>query len=258
MPEKTSHPHGSFSWADLATSDVEGATSFYTGLFDWDVEDLPIEPEGSYSMFRINGKDVAAASQGGPEQGPPHWNAYITVDDVDKTTEQAKELGANVLAEPFDVMGLGRMSIAQDPAGAAFCLWQGTTNIGAQLMDEVGSLTWFECGTSNMKAAEKFYTELFSWTTQPMGSEPPYTMFSRGDKQEAGFYELAGEMASIPPNWTVYFLVADCAASAEKAKELGGNLIVPPQDIPGFGKFSLIADPQGAAFGIYEAGRAQS
>lgn len=255
MPEMTSHAHGSFSWADLSTSDVGGAKTFYTGLFGWEVEDLPVEPEGSYSMFRVGGKDVAAASLGGPDQGPPRWNAYITVDDVDKTTEQARELGANVLAPPFDVMGLGRMSVLQDPAGAAVSLWQAKTNIGSQLMDEVGSLTWFECGTSDMSKAESFYTELFGWGTQPMGSEPLYTIFTRGEEQEAGLYELAGEMASIPPNWTVYFLVADVQGSTDKAKQLGGNIIVEPQDIPGFGKFSLITDPQGAAFGIYQRGQ---
>jgi hypothetical protein len=54
----------------------------------------------------------------------------------------------------------------------------------------------------------------------------------------------------VPPHWLVYFAVADCDASTERAHELGATVKVPPSDIPGVGRFSMLADPQGAGFAV--------
>jgi uncharacterized protein len=56
----------------------------------------------------------------------------------------------------------------------------------------------------------------------------------------------------VPPHWMVYFQTTDVDATANKAKSLGANLLVPPMDIPNVGRFSVIADPQGAAFALYK------
>jgi predicted enzyme related to lactoylglutathione lyase len=57
-------------------------------------------------------------------------------------------------------------------------------------------------------------------------------------------------MKQVPSNWVVYFGVSDCDAAADQIKKLGGNVIVPPMDIPGVGRFAMATDPQGAAFAI--------
>ena len=59
MGERTSHAPGTFSWVDLATSDPDGAKAFYRRLFGWQYEDVA-GAGGMYTMFRIDGKDVAA------------------------------------------------------------------------------------------------------------------------------------------------------------------------------------------------------
>src|SRR4051812_45801405 len=114
MGVRTKFEPGTFSWVDLATTDPEGAKSFYGSLFGWEAQDMPTDDDGgTYTMNFIEGKPVSAISeqmQGQREQGvPPMWNSYITVDDVDLVSARAKELGATVFMEPFEVLDVGRM-----------------------------------------------------------------------------------------------------------------------------------------------------
>ena len=80
MGERTSHPPGTLSWAELATSDADAAKSFYTAVFGWDYDDNPIPDGGVYSMAKRDGKYVAALFT---QQDPPHWNCYVTVASAD-------------------------------------------------------------------------------------------------------------------------------------------------------------------------------
>ena len=116
MGERDSYEHGTFSWTDLATPDAQASKDFYGGLFGWDFEDNPIPDDGVYVMARIDGRAAGAMFE--TTDRHPAWASYVTVDDLDGTTARARELGANVLAEPFDVMDVGRMSTIQDPTGA--------------------------------------------------------------------------------------------------------------------------------------------
>ena len=115
MGERTSHAPGTFSWVDLSTSDPADAKRFYGGLFGWTFDDLPVGDGIVYTMCLIDGKSVCAISAQQEQersQGiPPHWNNYVTVEDVDASTAKAKELGGNVIVEPFDVLDAGRMSV---------------------------------------------------------------------------------------------------------------------------------------------------
>ena len=151
MGERTSHPPGTISWADLATSDQEGAKEFYGGMFGWEYEDMPAGEGVTYSMAKLRGRTVAAIS---PQQAderkqgiPPHWNVYVTVEDVDASARKVGEAGGQVLAGPFDVFDAGRMAVIADPAGAALCLWQPGTNIGAEFVNGPGAMTWADCAT---------------------------------------------------------------------------------------------------------------
>jgi predicted enzyme related to lactoylglutathione lyase len=258
--ERTSYETGTFSWADLSTTDPDAAKRFYAGLFGWELDDTPAGEGMTYTMCRIGGKDACAISaqmQQERDQGiPPHWNSYITVANVDEATARAKELGAQVLAPPFDVMDAGRMAVLQDPTGAVFQVWQPKRHAGAKILREPGSLCWTELATRDTAAAKKFYTSLFGWkekTSTDAGMT--YTEFSVDNTPGAGMMEMNAQMAGVPPHWLPYFQVADCDASANKARELGGVFLVPPSDIPNVGRFSVIRDPQGAAFAIFKPAR---
>jgi hypothetical protein len=255
MPEFTSHVPGTFCWPELATTDQKGAVAFYRGLFGWDVVESPVGPGMTYSMFNIKGKGVGAAAMLQPadrDHGvPPHWNNYISVANADDTVKRAVALGGSVLAPAFDVMDAGRMAVLQDPTGAAFCVWQPVKHFGAALLGEPGSLCWTELATRDTKGAEKFYTSLFGWTSKvAVGGGMAYTEFANNGTPLAGMMELTPEYGPMPPFWMPYFCVADCDATAAKAKSLGARLHVPPRDIPGTGRFSVLGDPQGAGFSI--------
>jgi len=108
MGERTGYTPGTFSWTDLTTTDQEGAKAFYSGLFGWVAEDLPVGDDVYYSIQRKDGKDVAAIS---PQQeaqreagAPPTWNSYVSVESADVVADRAKGLGATIVAPPFDVM----------------------------------------------------------------------------------------------------------------------------------------------------------
>jgi predicted enzyme related to lactoylglutathione lyase len=259
LAEFASHTPGTFTWPELATSDQKAGVAFYRALFGWDLNEQPIGPTEVYSMFQMRGKAVGAGCTQQPDEKkmgiPPHWNSYVTVANVDDTTKKAESLGAKVLAPPFDVMDAGRMAVLQDPTGAVFEVWQANRSIGAQILNEPGALCWTELTTSDTKAAEAFYTGLFGWTPKHSspGAHMEYTEFSVGGVPSIGMMAKPKEMpAHIPSYWMPYFQVASCDASTAKAKELGGNVMVGPQDIPGTGRFTIVGDPQGAMFAVFE------
>jgi predicted enzyme related to lactoylglutathione lyase len=256
MQEAPTYAPGTFCWIELATSDNEAAKKFYSGLFGWSFIDNPMGPDMVYTILKLDGKDVGGLYKLMPDQTsqgvPPHWLSYVSVKSADETTAKAKQLGATILKEPFDVSDIGRMSVIQDPTGAVFALWQAGTNKGSQAVNVPNSFCWNELATPDTGKAGDFYSGLFGWgkQTNDMGGGMLYTMFANNDRPAGGMYTPTPEMGPIPPNWLVYFSVDDADAKAKKAGELGANIIVPPSDIPGVGRFSVIQDPQGAAFGI--------
>jgi predicted enzyme related to lactoylglutathione lyase len=246
-----SYPNGLFCWVDLATTDLEAAKTFYTGLFGWTFEDLPIDDVGSvYTMFQIEGHNVAAGNAMDPDtqaQGvPPFWSSYIKHDDVDAVAAKISAAGGTVMFPPMDVMEAGRMTVAQDPTGAMFGVWQPGSHIGADLVNIPNTLSWNELQTRDSEAALAFYSQVFGWAhdVDPTG----YITFKQDGRIHAGMMQMDESWGDIPSNWTVYFAVEDIEATAAKAKELGGNILVPPTSAGEVGTFSVIQDPQGGAF----------
>ncbi len=251
MAERDSYKPGAFSWAELLSNDTEGAKAFYTGVFDWSYEDNPVGEGGVYTMFSIDGRHVGALHAGQQEGMPPVWNSYVTVEDADSGTERAKELGATVLAGPFDVLEAGRMSVIQDPQGAVFSIWQPRDHPGAALVNAAGALTLNQLNTSDPDAAGGFYAGLFGWEVRQEESPGPryFGLYNDG-RLNAGMMDLP-EGSPAPPHWLVYFGSDDIDASAGRVAELGGQLLVPPMPIPA-GRIVVAQDPQGAIFALFE------
>ena len=134
MPEFTSHIQGTPSWAELTTSDYQGALTFYSALLGWEDEANEMSPGMYYHMQKLEGLEVAALYQQGDEekqQGvPPYWKVYFTVDDIRKSSEQAKESGASVIFGPMEVFDAGYAAILQDPQGAVLAFWRTKDYIG--------------------------------------------------------------------------------------------------------------------------------
>jgi len=249
MATKDGIAPGGFCWVELGTSDSEGAKAFYSSLFGWVPDDQPMGPGMTYTLLKHGGRDAAALYAFPPDQKgvPPHWMVYVSVASADDAAKKAEGLGAKVVMAPFDVAEHGRMAVLADPTGAHFSVWQSRKNKGLGVVDEPGAFCWGELATKDPAKAAPFYTALFGWGTKgdPKGA---YTEWTHGGLSIGGMLPITPEMGDMPPSWGVYFQVKACDAAVAQAKELGAKVMVEPRDIPGTGRFAVLADPQGAVF----------
>ncbi len=262
MPEITRHEPGMFSWADVMTTDAEGARAFYTGLFGWEPFDNPVGDGTFYTLFRKNGKNVCGMFEITPEmreQGAVTcWNAYVTVADVDATAAKALAQGATPIGEIMDVevqgAKLGRMSVAVDTGGAAFCVWQPMLHIGAEVMGEANTFVWAELYTHDAQASAAFYKAVFGWEPEAFEGAGgiPYTVYMSGGAPSGGMLQIQPEWGEVPPNWSVYFAVESIEAAIEKVPALGGRIVGPAQSVSQVGTFAPALDPQGGFLMLME------
>ena len=252
------HNPGSFTWIELGTTDQNAAKAFYTALFGWSVNDVDMGPAGVYTIFELEGRSVAAAytqSAGEKSMGvPPHWNLYMAVESTDAAVERVKELGGSVVMGPFDVNQDGRMAVALDTTGASFCLWQARNNIGIGLAGVEGTLCWADVFAGHGEGSEakstQFYSDLFGYRI--VHGDEGYTHLWNGEVPVGGVQNTSHVPPGVPPHWLIYILVNDCAAHTAKARELGGRVMVEPMEIEKTGYTSLIGDPQGAMFALFQ------
>lgn len=245
MYKVTKYPHGTFSWADCNSTDVVKTKSFYTALMGWEIEDIPMGGGLFYSFCKTDGETVTALSPMMAEmqaQGiPSHWSNYITVDDVDALIGKVKELGGQIIAEPFDVFDSGRMMAVQDPTGAMINFWQANNHIGAYMVNVPGAMTWNELITGDLEKAKEFYGKLLGWEYS-MDDANVYATILNNGRPNGGMMQMEGMM----PVWMVYFAVADIEDNVEKTKTLGGTVIRGVGEAAGVGRFAISSDPTGA------------
>ena len=238
---------GTFVWHEQVSSDPKQAQAFYTQLFGWGTE--VFKPgEIDYTMISSGGQThggFSTAMEGAP---PPHWLGHIRVENVEETIESVKNAGGKLAAGPFDMEEVGNMAIIADPQGAYVGIYQ-PYGAGA---DAEGVFVWDELGTTDADGAQRFYEEVFGWTTKDMGEDfGGYRIFDRPGGTGQGVAGLMqNQDATIPAAWTPYVGVEDTDACCAKAKELGASAVVEPMDVPTVGRFAILKDPQGAVFGI--------
>lgn len=255
MAVVTRHAPGTFCWAELATSDQPGATAFYTRLFGWANRDSPMPDGTTYTMLEMDGLPVGALYKIDPKNSPPgmppSWTAYLAVESADATAAKVKTNGGMVMAEPFDVMDFGRMAVCADSVGAVFAIWKAGTHPGLGRTQEPGALSWVQLNASDPGAAAMFYQSVFGWThrrdAMPQGGD--YVTWMLGDQPMGGGMPIPAGV-NAPAQWLLYFGASDVDATTTKAQQLGAKTLVPPTDIPGSGRFAVLADPQGAVFAV--------
>jgi len=238
-------------WVDLGSPDVQASRRFYEQLFGWQSEDMG-EEAGHYTMFSQKGKRTAAVGGLMNENQPTAWSTYLATNDAAATAKKVKDAGGQVLVEPFPVMEEGVMAVFMDPTGAAFSVWQPNKMGGADIYNTPVSLTWNELQTRDMDKAKAFYPKVFPYgvKSNDMPGGMQYTEFQIDGKSIAGGMPMAQQIPpSVPPHWLVYFAVDDTDATVKRAQELGGKVMAPAMDIPQ-GRFAVLTDPQGAAFGV--------
>ena len=235
---------GKFVWHEQVSSDPGQAQDFYTQLFGWGTEVFKAG-EVEYTMFSSGGQNhggFGKAMEGAP---PPHWLSHVAVENLEATIEKVKSAGGRLAAGPFEMSEVGRMAIVADPQGAYVGIYEPESDDPAP----EGVFVWDELGTTDVDSAQRFYEEVFGWTTSDMGPEyGGYRIFNRSETGIAGLMSLPEE--SMPAYWQPYVAVDDPDGTTAKAIELGASALMEPMDVPAVGRLAVLRDPQGATFGI--------
>lgn len=237
---------GKFVWFELLTQDIDKAMHFHDDLFGWRSSRVPMGDGEPYPMIH-NGEQAI----GGYRQGPPgvksHWVSYLSVPDVDAAHAAAVAGGRRIMLAPTNYGLAGRACAMADPTGASFCVWKGA---GGDPADDdktpAGGWFWNELWTSDDKTALAFYESMFGFTHEAMNMGPmTYYVLKAGGRSRAGLCQSVNPAAKSM--WLPYVAVSDCDETAKKVTRLAGEMLAPPTDIPGIGRFAICTDPTGAA-----------
>jgi uncharacterized protein len=235
---------GKFVWHEQVSPEPKQAQDFYTALFGWGIE-VWKPGEVDYTMISARGQmhgGFSKALEGAP---PPHWLSHVRVERLEATIEKAKAAGGKLAAGPFEMEEVGRIAIIGDPQGA----YVGIYEPESEGPSPEGVFVWDELGTTDADAAQRFYEQVFGWTTSDMGPEyGGYRIFNAGEAGIAGLMALPD--ASVSPHWHPYVAVEDVDRTVARAKELGAAVPAEPMDVPKVGRIAVLCDPQGASFGI--------
>lgn len=248
------HAAGSPNWFELGTTDPASAETFYAGLFGWEPVHSAMPDGGTYTIFRLDGREAAAAYPLKAEQRaqgmPSSWGVYFQVDDADAAAEAVVAAGGRVHVPPFEVMQHLRMAVCADPEGAMFMVGQPRQHPGVGVIREPNAVCWAELATRDLDRADAFYTTVLGWTMQAHHASPPdtYRIFGNADGMLGGLLRITPEWGDIPSHWAIYLQVEDVDAVVERAQALGGRLVFPAFDAPQVGRIARIEDPTGAGF----------
>ncbi|MEE6179095.1 VOC family protein [Mycobacterium sp. 050134] len=256
MGARTGYAEGTFSWVDLATTEPAAATEFYGTLFGWTPDERRMADGRAYTVFRRGQEEVAglySLPAADPAGNETRWNSHVSVADVEAAAARARALGGTVLAGPLDFADRGRLVVVRDPQGSVIHLCEPGRHFGATRVNEPGYLTWNELATPDVDAAITFYSRLFGWHIEFLAGMPvPYWVIRVGTRDNGGLRDLPATDADILSRWLPYFVVTDVAETGAAAVAAGGAVLVGPTEQPK-GIFSLLRDPQGASFLVFES-----
>ncbi|WP_026412163.1 VOC family protein [Actinomadura oligospora] len=253
-------PQGTPCWVDCQVDDPVAASGFYAALFGWEITGGE-EASGGYLMGM---KDGQAAAGIGPKPQPGMlsvWTTYFAADDVDAIARKVTAAEGQVVMPPFDVLDVGRMTVAADVTGGVFGIWQARAHKGAGVYNEHGSYCWNELHTRQLEAAKKFYADVFGFTYTDVGDGTTmrYATFTPpgGGESVGGMNDdtlMPGD--PMPSHWLTWFQFDDVDTGAARVNELGGTTLMPPTDSP-VGRMAVVTAPQGEAFGIIDPSAAK-
>ncbi|MDH6676965.1 putative enzyme related to lactoylglutathione lyase [Rhodococcus sp. LBL1] len=256
MSRHSSYSEGTPSWVDLQTPDQAAAKTFYTTLFGWSYDDLPMMEGAIYSVATVRGERVAALAPmpagSSTADDVSRWNTFLAVDDVDATAAKVAPAGGDLLLPAFDVGEYGRMALVADPTGAEVGLWQARNHIGATLVNETGTLIWNELVTDRPESALAFYRAVVGLgsAAMPIPGVGDYTVLQVDGDGVGGC--VPPPRPDVPNHWHVYFCVEDADATVAQAVEAGGTVLADPFDMPTVGRMAVLSDPQGAVFSVMQ------
>ncbi len=241
---------GKFVWFELVSRDPKKAQAFYGEVLGWKVQAFPMG-DFTYEMIETPTGTVGGYAPPRSDRAPSHWISYVSVADVDASLQAAVAAGGKVIEPAFDVPNVGRMARIADPTGAELCLYRSASGTDeADQPASQGRFFWNELLTTDTKTAVGFYTRLLGYEHKEMEMGPAgtYHVLEKDGVPRAGAMKLRD--AGVAPSWLPYVAVDDCDAAVARAQRHGGKVLVPAEEIPGVGRFAVLADPTGATIAV--------
>jgi uncharacterized protein len=243
---------GKFVWFEHHSQNSQRAVAFYQALFGWGTQAMPMG-EQTYVMI-MNGANAIGGYGRAAAGTPNRWMPYMSVDSVDDAFAAALRCGAKALMAPADFGPVGRGAALADPTGAVFSLWKSAQGDAPDTAKTpAGEWVWNELWTHDPAKALAFYEGAFDFShdTMDMGPGGTYTMLMKSGVARGGLARAVNPKAAS--TWLPYVEVSDCDATAAKAAKNGGQLLSAPADIPGVGRFAIVADPLGVAVAMLKS-----
>jgi uncharacterized protein len=245
----TPWPDGAPCWVDYGAPDMAAAKAFYGELFGWTFTEES-EEFGNYVNALRDGRSVAGMGPQMSADDPVAWTTYFATSDIGQHVQRITEAGGTIVFPPMEVGPMGTMTIALDPQGNGFGLWQSGTHTGVQTANDPGSVTWNEAAVDDPDAAREFYTAVFGYTWDEIPDAGGYTTFRAGDRgPEYPYGGLGGLAPGAMKGWQTCFAVASADDTVATLERLGGKVVSAPEDTP-FGRFAVVEDPWGARFAV--------
>jgi uncharacterized protein len=252
-PASDEHHVGKVTFCELVTPDLAAAERFYGGLFGW-----TFSGTGDYAQASLGGQAVAGVVQRpfpAGQKRQPAWLTFFSVRDVDSAQKAAADHGAKVLLKPRAVPDRGREAVLADPQGAVFAVVASSSGDAPDYLAAPGQWIWSSLITTDPDTAAAFYQTLFDYEIFDVSSDASeqHLMLASDNYARASANTLpANGSRGGHPHWLNYVRVDDAVQTAAKVVSLGGRVLVEPRVDRHGGRIAVVADPQGAAFGLLE------
>jgi len=264
MAKQRGDTPGGFIWYELMTTDPAGAKRFYDQVVSgWSIASDSVAPGIDYRMInRSDGKMAGGVLTLTDEMqlggARPIWIGYLHSTDVDAAVQAIKSDGGQVMMEPWDQPGVGRLAMATGPDGAPFYLMDpippaDDPNAKSDVfsVNDAEHVRWNELYSSDPARSVDFYKRHFGWSQEgdmDMGPMGKYQFFQHDG---VGIGAVMKTPSNVPHSiWNHYIGVDDIDRAAQAVGDGGGQVTHGPMEIPG-GEYALNAiDPQGATFGL--------
>lgn len=246
-----STPLGKFVWFEYASKDPKKAQAFYGEVFGWRAQDVPMGP-APYQMIAVGDKTIGGYAAAIDDRS--HWLSHLLVADAAATAGAVVRAGGKVAMKPTRMGDYGTMARITDPLGAALCVWQPAKPEAESGEVADGHFAWNELWTVDVARSLAFYQAIAGYEVRTMKmGEGDYHLLVSGGAERGGV--MKSDLPNVPQMWLPYVQVAGVEPALERAKRLGGEVVVPPTDVPEVGRIAILKDSLGAAIGLLAPSR---
>jgi uncharacterized protein len=256
QPASGEHYAGKVIWLDLVTPDLAAAKRFYGELFGWTFQEVS-KGRTRYCIATLNGSQVGGLVQrtiGPGERRQPAWLTFLSVADVEQAERTALANGGKVLSEPRSYPQRGRQAVFADPQGAVFAVMQSSSGDPPDVLAQAGQWIWVSLLADDPDKDAAFYRAVFGYEVHDQIRDDglEHVLLASNGYARASVNALPPGRSGLHPHWLNFVRVVDMADSVAKVKALGGQVLVTPHLDRHGGSIAVVADPNGAPFGLLE------